>query len=117
MLAFVGVAMGAFGAHALRDRIGAAALATYHTGVEYHLSHALAILLVASLAGRAVDEKRAETIGILFGLGILLFSGSLYLLAVTGVRILGAVTPFGGICFLVGWGLLAYSSARRSGEA
>jgi uncharacterized membrane protein YgdD (TMEM256/DUF423 family) len=109
-LALVGVALGAFGAHALRERIGASALATYHTGVEYHLAHALAVLLVGSLVGRAVEEKRATTVGRLFAAGIALFSGSLYALAITGVKLLGVITPIGGACFLVGWGLLACSA-------
>lgn len=105
--AFLGVAFGAFGAHALRDRLGTAGLATYHTGVEYHLAHALAILLLASLSGRSVEPRRAQTIGWLFAAGIMLFSGSLYALAISGIRVFGAITPLGGVCFLLGWGALA----------
>ena len=114
-MALLGVALGAFGAHALRDRLGVTGLATYHTGTEYHLVHSLAILLVASLAGRTIDERRAVLIGRLFAAGIILFSGSLYALAVSGVRVLGAITPLGGVCFLTGWALLAHA-AWRSGR-
>ena len=108
-LGFFGVALGAFGAHALKERLGAAGLATYHTGVEYHLVHGLAILLVAALSDRIVEEKRAILISRLFAVGIILFSGSLYALAITGTRWLGAITPLGGVCFLTGWALLAFS--------
>ena len=112
-LGFLGVALGAFGAHALRDRLSASALAVYHTGVEYHLIHAVAILLMASLAGRVVEERRALLIGRLFAAGILFFSVSLYALAVTDVKILGAITPIGGVCFLSGWALLVVASFRN----
>src|SRR5258708_4449656 len=87
-LAFVGVALGAFGAHALKDRLGLAGLATYHTATEYHLIHALAILLMALLAGSAIEDRRARLIGWLFAAGIVLFSGSLYALAVTQIKVL-----------------------------
>ena len=113
VLAFLGVALGAFGAHALRDRLGPAGVATYRTGTEYHLVHALAILVLSALAGRALDERRAIQVGLLFTAGILLFSGSLYALAITGVRALGAITPLGGLCFLSGWAVL-FSSVRNS---
>lgn len=109
-LALVGVALGAFGAHALKDRLSAAGLATYHTGTKYHLIHAVGILIVASLAGRVVPATRALLVGRLFAVGIVFFSGSLYALAVTGFRVLGAITPIGGVCFLGGWGLLAFSA-------
>jgi uncharacterized membrane protein YgdD (TMEM256/DUF423 family) len=114
VLAFLGVALGAFGAHALKERLGTSGLATWHTGTEYHLIHSVAILVVASLAGRALEGRRASLIGGLFAAGIVLFSGSLYALAITGIRTLGAITPLGGACFLTGWALLAYS-ARRQG--
>jgi uncharacterized membrane protein YgdD (TMEM256/DUF423 family) len=113
-LAFIGVALGAFGAHALKDRLGVAGLATYRTGTEYHLVHALAILLVASLAGRGLEERRARMVGMLFAAGIVLFSGSLYALAISSIRIFGAITPLGGICFLTGWALLLFSGRRSS---
>ncbi len=96
-----GVALGAFGAHALRSRLDTAALQIWQTAVLYHLIHAcalLALVLFARATGRAVALPAA-----LFGSGIVLFSGSLYLLALTGWRWLGPVTPLGGIAFLAGW--------------
>jgi uncharacterized membrane protein YgdD (TMEM256/DUF423 family) len=96
-----GVALGAFGAHALRARLDPAALATWHTAVLYHLVHALALLALALFAratGRAVALPTA-----LFAAGIVLFSGSLYGLALTGWRWLGPLTPLGGVAFLAGW--------------
>ena len=113
VLAFIGVALGAFGAHALKDRLGPSGLATYHTGTEYHLLHALAILLIASLSGKVIEERRAILVGRLFAAGIVLFSGSLYTLAISGMKIFGAITPLGGVCFLTGWAILACSSLAR----
>ena len=100
------VVLGAFGAHALRDRLAPDVLAVYQTGVLYHLVHGLAAL-VAGVLGSARAGGRARTAGWLFLAGIVLFSGSLYVLAVTGVRGLGAVTPLGGVTWIVGWLLLA----------
>ena len=106
---FMGVAAGAFGAHALRDRLSAAMLQTFQTGVTYQMYHALALLGVGILLGRfSVDGSPWLTAaGWLFLIGTLLFSGSLYLLALTDTTWLGAITPFGGLAFLVGWTLLA----------
>jgi uncharacterized membrane protein YgdD (TMEM256/DUF423 family) len=101
-----GVALGAFGAHGLTSRLSPDLLAVYETGVRYHLVHGLAIFVAAWLAGE--DRTRsARLAGVLFGVGILLFSGSLYLLALTGIRTLGAITPFGGLAWIVAWGLIA----------
>jgi uncharacterized membrane protein YgdD (TMEM256/DUF423 family) len=101
-----GVAIGAFGAHGLRDRLTPDMLAVFETGVRYHLIHALGLFVAAWLAGE--DESRtARLAGVLLVLGILLFSGSLYLLALTGVRSLGAVTPFGGLAWLAAWFVIA----------
>ena len=105
------VAAGAFGAHGLKSIINAPALETWKTGVQYHLAHALAMLLVAALAGH-VPLKVTQTVGKLFLAGQLIFGGSLYLLAVTGVKWLGAITPLGGVCFLLGWGYLALSAGK-----
>ena len=111
LFAFAAVAAGAFGAHALRSRIEADMLSVFETGVRYHLVHALALLFVAWAAnewpGRAVRVS-----GWLFIAGIVLFAGSLYLLALTGVRSLGAVTPVGGLCLLAGWLALAWAAWR-----
>lgn len=96
-----GVALGAFGAHALRSRLDPAALSIWQTAVLYHLVHALA-LVALGLFARATGRAVSLPVG-LFAAGILLFSGSLYLLAVTGWRWLGPLTPVGGIAFLAGW--------------
>jgi len=106
-LGFLGVALGAFGAHALKERITAEHLVTYQVGVQYHLIHALAILFVAIVA----DKLNTRTVGWLWVAGIVLFSGSLYALALTGIRVLGAITPLGGVCFLTGWALLVFRAA------
>jgi len=101
----LGVAFGAFGAHALRSRLTPEMLAVYHTGVEYQFYHAFALLAVGVL----ITVRPAPALplaGWCFAAGVLLFSGSLYLLALSGTRWLGAVTPLGGLLFLVGWGAL-----------
>lgn len=98
---FLGVAFGAFGAHALRDRVEPSLLSAYQTGVLYHLLHAAALLALA-LYSRATSSDIAWPAGLWLA-GMLLFSGSLYAMALTGVTKLGAVTPFGGLCFLGGW--------------
>ena len=104
----VGVAFGAFGAHGLRGRLTPDMLAVFETGVRYQMYHALALMLTAAImmTGR-LESARAVTIaGWSFVAGIVLFSGSLYLLAVTGVTSLGAITPIGGVAFLLGWACL-----------
>jgi uncharacterized membrane protein YgdD (TMEM256/DUF423 family) len=106
---FIAVAFGAFGAHGLRSRLSPDMLAVFETGVRYHMYHALALLLTAALAGRA-DSRAVVAAGWLFVAGIVLFSGSLYLLAVTGMTMLGAITPFGGVAFLAGWICLAVAA-------
>lgn len=104
--AFLSVALGAFGAHALRDRLSPEMLTIFHTGVQYHQMHALALLLIAALASRYPGKLVAAS-GWLISIGIGFFAGSLYALALSGVRVWGAVTPIGGVCFLTGWALLA----------
>jgi uncharacterized membrane protein YgdD (TMEM256/DUF423 family) len=109
---FIAVGFGAFGAHGLRGRLSPDMLAVFETGVRYHMYHALALLLTAALAARpGINAGRAiAAAGWLFVSGIVLFSGSLYLLAVTGVTILGAITPIGGVAFLAGWAALAIAA-------
>ena len=102
LLAFFGVAAGAFGAHALKDQLTTSQLAIYQTGVQYHLLHALALVAVG--AQTRVDAKWP---GWLFIAGVVIFSGSLYALAITGTTWWGAVTPIGGVCFLAGWLILS----------
>ena len=103
------VALGAFAAHGLRSRISAEALATFETGARYHMYHALALLGIAWAVTRW-PSGWTSTAGWLFVAGTVLFSGSLYLLAVTGVRALGAITPVGGLAFILGWLALAWSA-------
>ncbi|HTP78572.1 MAG TPA: DUF423 domain-containing protein [Rhizomicrobium sp.] len=105
------VAAGAFGAHGLQGRIDAHALQIFETGARYHMYHALAIGLAAFSIRDAAATPATAAAGF-FLAGILLFSGSLYLLALTGVRLIGIVTPFGGVCFLVGWICLAFAATR-----
>jgi uncharacterized membrane protein YgdD (TMEM256/DUF423 family) len=109
LLGFVGVGLGAFGAHGLRGRLSPEMLQVFETGVRYHLIHAVAILAVAGLMPR-LDGRLIVSAGWLFFGGIVLFSGSLYLLALTGVTILGAITPLGGLAFLAGWACLAFAA-------
>jgi len=105
----LGVALGAFGAHALKARLAGDLLPTWRTAVEYHFWHALALVLVGVLAlqrpGTALNVA-----GGAFALGVLIFSGSLYALALSGVRALGAVTPIGGVLLLVGWAALLWAA-------
>jgi len=107
----VAVAAGAFGAHALRDRLSADMLATFETGARYQMYHALALLLVAWAITRWPGPL-TTTAGWLFVIGTLIFSGSLYLLSLTGLRWLGAITPLGGVAFIGGWLLLAVAAWR-----
>jgi uncharacterized membrane protein YgdD (TMEM256/DUF423 family) len=109
--AFIGVAAGAFGAHALKARLEPDLLAVFDTGARYQLIHALALLAVAWACQRW-PASPVRWAGWCFVAGTVLFSGSLYVLALTGVRGLGVVTPFGGAAFLLGWALLAWSAWR-----
>jgi len=108
-MGFLGVALGAFGAHGLRTRLGPEMLAVFETGVRYQMYHALALLVLGALAP-GIAGRLATAAGWSFTAGIVLFSGSLYLLALTDVRILGAITPLGGVAFLIGWACLAYAA-------
>lgn len=107
---FVAVAAGAFGAHALKARLGPDLLAVFETGARYQMFHALA-LVASGWASARFPGAAASAAGCLFLAGTLLFSGSLYALALTGVRALGAVTPVGGVAFLGGWLALAWAAA------
>jgi len=104
-------AAGAFGAHALRARLAPDLLVIFETGARYEMYHALALVAVAWAAQRWPGPATSAA-GWLFVAGTLLFSGSLYALALSGVRAIGAVTPFGGVAFLAGWALLAYAAVR-----
>ena len=111
VFAFLGVALGAFGAHALRATLSPADLATFETGVRYQMYHALGLVVVAWAAFRWPGAP-VHVAGWLFVAGILIFSGSLYTLVLTGQRWMGAVTPVGGLCFLAAWALLAWTAFR-----
>jgi uncharacterized membrane protein YgdD (TMEM256/DUF423 family) len=106
----IGVGFGAFGAHGLRARLSPEMLAVFETGVRYQMYHAFAILIVA-LALARLDVPLIRAAGWSFTAGIVLFSGSLYALALTGVTTLGAITPVGGVAFLIGWALLVWVGA------
>jgi uncharacterized membrane protein YgdD (TMEM256/DUF423 family) len=110
--AFIAVAAGAFGAHALRDIVPADRLATWETAARYQMYHALGMMVVAYLAAQK-DAGPARLAGWLFVGGTILFSGSLYLLTLTGILWLGAITPLGGVAFLAGWLAIAWSVWRR----
>jgi uncharacterized membrane protein YgdD (TMEM256/DUF423 family) len=106
VLGFLGVALGAFGAHGLKSRVGPEMVEVWKTGVLYHLFHVLALLAVA-LAGERIGWRRP--VAALFTVGIVIFSGSLYVLTLSGKGWLGAVTPLGGVAFLAGWAAMAAS--------
>jgi|SRR6266850_4232405 len=113
VLGFLGVALGAFGAHALKSRLSPEMLTVFETGVRYQMYHTLAVLIVAAAIGHIGNTRLLAFAGWSFLAGILLFSGSLYALALTSVGILGAVTPFGGLLFLIGWACLAVFAVAR----
>jgi len=104
---FLGVAFGAFGAHALRSRLSPEMLGVFETGVRYQMYHTFAVLIVAAAIGHIGNARLLAIAGWIFVAGIVLFSGSLYTLALTGVGTLGAITPIGGLLFLIGWLCLA----------
>ncbi|WP_028484018.1 DUF423 domain-containing protein [Thioalkalivibrio sp. ALE17] len=111
LLGGIAVVFGAFGAHALQERLSEHALTTWHTGVQYHFIHALALLLVAALWAHLANGWAAAS-AVAFVIGILLFSGSLYALALGAPRILGAIAPLGGTAFILGWAGLAIAAWR-----
>ena len=104
------VAFGAFGAHALKGRLDDYAQGVFQTAVQYHFYHSLALLAVGVIAISYPQATLLRSSGWLFVVGIIIFSGSLYLLSLSGLRWLGAVTPLGGLAFIAGWGCLAAAS-------
>jgi uncharacterized membrane protein YgdD (TMEM256/DUF423 family) len=110
--AFLAVAFGAFGAHSLKAIITPDMLTVFETGVRYQMYHALALLAVEWSAYR-YPQASFHKAGWLFVAGILLFSGSLYVLALSGVRWLGAITPLGGVCLLAGWAVFAWQAWKQ----
>ncbi len=111
ILGFLGVAIGAFGAHGLRNRLSPEMLAVFEVGVRYHMYHVFAMLIVAAAIGHAGQARLLTIAGWSFFSGIVIFSGSLYALALTGTTTFGAITPIGGLGFLVGWACLAFFAA------
>ncbi|MBI5471162.1 MAG: DUF423 domain-containing protein [Ignavibacteriae bacterium] len=109
LLAALGVAAGAFGAHALKQSLSPDMLAVYETAVRYQIYHAFGLIV----AGLVPHNAQSRAAGWCFAAGILLFSGSLYLLTLTGVRSFGMITPLGGLAFIAGWLLLAYSLIKK----
>nr|WP_154895933.1 DUF423 domain-containing protein [Paenibacillus xylanexedens] len=116
IMTMLSVAIGAFGAHMLKDKIGADAIAVYETGVQYHMIHALALLIVGLTAGQLGVSSKLKWAARLLFIGIIVFSGSLYVLSITGIKVLGAITPIGGVAFIAGWLLFALDVWQRGKE-
>ena len=118
LFAFLGVIIGAFGAHGLEKHLSSDQLSTFETGVRYQFYHALALILVAILNAPLKNSPLLRYTGWLFTIGIVFFSGSIYLLAcrefleITHWRWLGPVTPLGGTCFIIGWGMLFFAASK-----
>ncbi|MGG3736594.1 DUF423 domain-containing protein [Aeribacillus pallidus] len=110
--AFLSVALGAFGAHGLEGKLEPKYLEIWKTGVQYQMFHAIGLLIIGILAGNIPASSLISWSGWLMFLGILLFSGSLYVLSVTRISILGAITPIGGVSFLVAWLLLIFAALK-----
>ncbi|BBI32314.1 DUF423 domain-containing protein [Cohnella abietis] len=110
LTAMLSVVLGAFGAHMLEDRLSADAMDVFDTAVQYHMFHAVGILLIALLMDRVPSQKLAIWAARLLLIGIIIFSGSLYALAFSGLKILGAITPIGGVAFIAGWICMAISA-------
>jgi uncharacterized membrane protein YgdD (TMEM256/DUF423 family) len=110
--AFLSVALGAFGAHALEGKISQKYIDTWNTGVLYQMFHSIGILIIGVLAGNIAASSLLNWSGWLMLIGIILFSGSLYVLSITGIKVLGAITPLGGVSFLIAWVLLIITAAK-----
>lgn len=112
--AFLAVAFGAFGAHALKEKLSEKYLAIWETAVQYQMFHALALIAIGILMSSKLigSVSSLNTAGYLILAGIILFSGSLYVLSLTGIGVLGAITPIGGVAFLVGWILIIVAAAK-----
>lgn len=109
---FLAVVLGAFGAHGLKNRLTPDLMDTWHTAVQYHFWHTLALLGIGILLNQGLPPKWLTLSGWLFTTGIVIFSGSLYILCLSGVRWLGAITPIGGTLWLAAWACLCYSAAK-----
>ena len=111
--ACLAVALGAFGAHNLKNKLSVSTLATYATGFENHIMHSVGLIAVGIVSHGSAHPRPTMWVVIVLFAGILLFSGSLYVLSVTGVRWLGTITPLGGLCFLAGWLMLAGAVLKK----
>lgn len=109
LYALLAVAFGAFGAHGLKDVLDEDMLEVFETGVRYQMYHGLALLVIAVLSERVSNVRLIRRGAMLLHIGIILFSGSLYVLSLSGVKVLGAITPLGGVCFIVGWAMIAWA--------
>ncbi|GLI86501.1 DUF423 domain-containing protein [Rossellomorea marisflavi] len=111
--AFLSVALGAFGAHALEGKISAKYIETWNTGVQYQMFHAIGILIIGVMLGNLAPSSLLSWSGWLMLIGTILFSGSLYVLSLSGIKVLGAITPLGGVSFLAAWVLLIIFAAKN----
>lgn len=113
---FLAVALGAFGAHALKDVVDEYGLSIWETAVQYQMFHATGLLVIGLLMSSKLlgEVKQLKLAGIFFNLGIVFFAGSLYVLAVSGIKVLGAITPIGGVLFLAGWVLIIVSALKHA---
>ena len=109
---FIAVVLGAFGAHGLKKVLSAEMLAVYQTAVQYHFVHTLALLAVGMLMLGWQKTMALQVSAVAFAVGIVLFSGSLYLLAITQIKIFGPITPMGGIAFMIGWMSLLVATVK-----
>jgi len=112
--ALLGVALGAFGAHGLKTKVVPELLITWQTGVQYHLIHALSLLLIGILCQLMPEASLVRTAGWFIVVGTILFSGRLYVLVLTNIRALGMITPLGGVAFLIGWSMLAIAAWQHT---
>lgn len=110
--ALLAVALGAFGAHGLEGKISERLLETYKTGVQYHMMHALGLVLIALIADRLTGTNLIHWAGWIMFIGIVLFSGSLYVLSMTNISTLGAITPLGGVAFITAWLLVVIAAVK-----
>ncbi|SDN23605.1 Uncharacterized membrane protein YgdD, TMEM256/DUF423 family [Paenibacillus sp. yr247] len=110
--AFLSVALGAFGAHYLKQKLTPDKLDVFQTGVHYHMIHAIALILIALLSEKLANSSMVNASGWAIFIGIILFSGSLYALSLTGLKVFGPITPLGGLSFLIGWILLAIAALK-----
>ncbi|EON93412.1 membrane protein [Marinobacter lipolyticus SM19] len=117
LLALVAVMAGALGAHGLRDMVSARGLEVFQTAVTYQVYHSITLILVAILMGMGLHRRLLAFASGFFLLGIVLFSGSLYVLVLTDIRWVGPITPIGGGCFMVGWALVLIAGLRRQRDS